>query len=376
MQLMSNLPSKKELLNSFKIGDLHIPVPIIQGGMGIGISLSGLASSVANMGGVGIISTVGIGFLKGGAGKNFRKKHIEALREEIGKARSLTRGVLGVNIMSVITNFSDTVRTSIEEGIDIIFAGAGLPLDLPKYLQPESHTKLVPIVSSGRAAEIICRKWKQNYNYLPDAFVVEGPKAGGHLGFKPDHLESLSNTLESLVREVKMVVLKMKSQFKKEIPIVAAGGIYNGGDMYSIMNEGASAVQLGTRFIATEECDAADGFKNAFIQAREEDIKIIKSPVGLPGRTIYNQFLMESDAGKRRPSGCRYNCIRTCDPKTTEYCIADALVEAYRGNLDDGFAFSGVNAGRISKITTVKKVFEELREGYERMKEQVEKRIR
>jgi nitronate monooxygenase len=359
-------------MNSFNIGDLKIPVPIIQGGMGIGISLSGLASAVANMGGVGIISTVGLGFLKEGPGKNYKKRHVDAIRDEIRKARALTKGVLGVNIMSVITNFSDTVRTSIEEGIDIIFAGAGLPLDLPKYLNANSKTKLVPIVSSGRAAEIICMKWKRNYDYLPDAFVVEGPKAGGHLGFKAEDIDDRNHSLDILVREVKQVVSKVKQQFKKEIPIVAAGGIYSGEDMYRIMNEGASAVQLGTRFVATEECDASAGFKNAFLDAKKEDIQIIKSPVGLPGRTIFNQFLRESGEGKRRPSVCKYNCIRTCDPKTTEYCIADALVQAYRGNLDDGFAFTGSNAGKIGKISTVKKVFEELKEGYEQLKSKLE----
>jgi len=351
-------------LKSFKIGDLRIAVPIIQGGMGIGISLSGLASAVANMGGIGVISTVGIGFLKEHPDKNYKRWHIEAIRNEIRKAKKLSKGVLGVNIMSVITNFSDMVRSSIEEGIDIIFAGAGLPLDLPKYLGGGVKTKLVPIVSSGRAASILCRKWQQNYDYLPDAFVVEGPKAGGHLGFKEVDLEKKSHSLENLVREVKQVVLSIKKQFNKEIPIIAAGGIYSGEDAYHIMNEGASAVQLGTRFIATEECDAADGFKDAIIHARDQDIQIIKSPVGLPGRTIFNGFLQETREGKRKPSGCKYNCIRTCDPKTTEYCIAQALVEAYKGNLKDGFAFTGSNAPRVSQISTVKKVFEELQAEY------------
>jgi nitronate monooxygenase len=337
--------------------------------MGIGVSLSGLASAVANMGGIGVISTVGIGFLKENPNKNYKQRHIESIRNEIRKAKSLTRGVLGVNIMSVITNFSDMVRTSIEEGIDIIFAGAGLPLDLPKYLGKGVKTKLVPIVSSGRAASILCQKWQQNYDYLPDAFVVEGPKAGGHLGFKSDQLQLQSHTLENLVLEVKNVVAEIKDKFNKSIPIIAAGGIFSGGDMFQIIKSGATAVQLGTRFVATEECDASTNFKNAFIEATDEDVQIIKSPVGMPGRTIYNQFLQESDEGKRKPSVCRYNCIRTCDPKTTEYCIASALLEAYRGNLDDGFAFTGSNAPRIGQITTVKKVFEELKEDYEQMED-------
>jgi nitronate monooxygenase len=312
-----------------------------------------------------VISTVGIGFLKEQPGKNYKKRHIEAIKNEIRKAKKLSKGILGVNIMSVITNFSDMVRTSMEEGIDIIFAGAGLPLDLPKYLKEGAKTKLVPIVSSGRAASIICRKWKQNYDYLPDAFVVEGPKAGGHLGFKEVDLDEKSHSLENLVREVKQVAQSIKKQFNKEIPIIAAGGIYSGEDAYHIINEGASAVQLGTRFVATKECDASDGFKHAFIRARDEDIQIIKSPVGLPGRTIFNRFLQESHDGKRRPAVCRYNCIRTCDPKTTAYCIAEALLEAYKGNLEDGFAFTGSNAGKVSQVSTVKEVIEEIQTEYE-----------
>ncbi|HDS07466.1 MAG TPA: nitronate monooxygenase, partial [Bacteroides sp.] len=320
--------------------------------MGIGISLSGLASAVANMGGVGVISTVGIGFIDGKTGTNFKVRHIDAIRREIRKARELTAGILGVNIMSVITNFSDMVRTSIEEGIDIIFSGAGLPLDLPKYLSEGIKTKLVPIVSSGRAASILIQKWKQNYNYIPDAFVVEGPKAGGHLGFKEDALENESNSLENLVSDVLEVTDEAKGKYDKEIPVIAAGGIHTGTDMLRFIDRGAAAVQLGTRFVATDECDASPEFKKAFITAREEDIQIIKSPVGMPGRTIYNNFLRETSEGKRKPASCKYNCIRSCNPKTTPYCIADALLSAYHGNLENGFAFTGSNAGRIYQITT------------------------
>jgi len=351
-------------LNSFKIGDLKIPVPVIQGGMGIGISLSGLASSVANMGGVGVISTVGIGFLSKDKQKSRRQNHIDAIRNEIRKARKLTDGVLGVNIMSVITNFSDMVKTSIEEGIDIIFAGAGLPLDLPKYLEKGIKTKLVPIVSSARAASIISQKWKQNYDYLPDAFVVEGPKAGGHLGFKADQIQNKENRLEKLVSDVLEVVREMKVKFNREIPVIAAGGIYTGKDMFRIMKRGASAVQMGTRFIATEECDASPEFKEAFIRAKTADIQIINSPVGMPGRAIYNKFLLEAGEGKRRPASCSFNCIKSCNPKTTRYCIADALLSAFNGKMDDGFAFTGTNAGKIKKITTVRKIFDDLKRGY------------
>ncbi|MBT7464269.1 MAG: nitronate monooxygenase [Bacteroidetes bacterium] len=337
--------------------------------MGIGISLSGLASAVANMGGIGVISTVGIGLIGNQTNANYRNRNIEAIRNEIRKAREQTVGVLGVNIMSVITNFSDMVRTTIEEGIDVIFSGAGLPLDLPKYLGEGIKTKLVPIVSSARAASLLCQKWKQNFNYLPDAFVVEGPKAGGHLGFKAHDLDNENNKLENLVSDVLRVTEDMKAKYGKDIPVIAAGGIFDGEDMYQIMERGAAAVQLGTRFVATEECDASIEFKNAIVQAKEEDVRIIKSPVGMPGRTIFNKFLSEANEGKRRPEFCRNNCIKSCNPKTTSYCISEALLAAYQGNLTNGFAFTGANAGRVTKISTVSKIFTELKKEYQSAKQ-------
>ncbi len=357
-------------MKGFKIGDLKIKLPIIQGGMGIGISMSGLASAVANMGGIGIISTVAIGLTDPKKNVNYKRRNVEILQKEIRKARELTRGVIGVNIMSVLTDFSEMVKTSIDEGIDIIFSGAGLPLDLPKYLQKGNHTKLVPIVSSGRAANILCTKWKQNYDYLPDALVVEGPKAGGHLGFKANALEEIGNTLENLVLDVVNVVKEIKTKYKKDIPVIAAGGIFTGSDMFNIMKRGADAVQLGTRFVATRECDASDAFKNAFVNAKEQDIQIIKSPVGMPGRTIFNKFLGEAVLGMRKPKVCKHNCIKSCDPKTTSYCISEALYEAYRGNLEDGFVFTGANAGRIDKISNVSDVINELTVEYEEAEKQ------
>lgn len=351
-------------MKPFNIGDLKIPVPIIQGGMGIGISLSGLASAVANMGGIGVISSVAIGLIDTKHNSGYRQNNIEGLRNEIRKAREMTKGILGVNIMAVLSDFSDMVKTSLEEKIDIIFAGAGLPLDLPSYLGKGSKTKLVPIVSSGRAASIISTKWKQNYDYLPDAFVVEGPLAGGHLGFKAEMLSSENNTLEKILADVLGVTSDIREKYKINIPVIAAGGIFTGSDVLKFLKKGASAVQMGTRFVATKECDASDEFKNAFIEAEEENIQIIKSPVGLPGRTIFNNFLKEAYEGKRKPPSCNYHCIKSCNPKTTLYCIAKALHSAYKGNLADGFAFTGANAALVKKISTVKKVFEDLKKEY------------
>lgn len=356
------------MLKSFHINDLKVPLPIVQGGMGVGISLSGLASAVANMGGIGIISSVAIGLTNTTGSSNYKKNNIQTLRDEIRKARSMSSGVLGVNIMTVITNFQDMVKTSIEEGIDIIFSGAGLPLDLPKYLNKGDKTKLVPIVSSARAASIISEKWLNNYNYLPDAFVVEGPKAGGHLGFKSNMIENQNNDLDHLVDDVLEVSKNLEQKHNRKVPIIAAGGIYSGADIYHYLNKGVSAAQLGTRFVATEECDASEIFKEAFVQAKAEDVEIIKSPVGMPGRTIFNQFLKDAMNGDRRPAICRHHCIKTCNPKTTLFCIADALISAYNGNLSTGFAFTGSNVAQVTKISKVQQVFEDIKKEYQQAK--------
>ena len=344
-------------MRSLQIGDLTIPIPIVQGGMGIGISLSGLAAAVAFEGGIGTIASVGLGLIHGTPGKSYRQNNIDGLVKEIRLARQLTTGVLAVNIMSVLTNFSELVQTAIKEKIDIIFSGAGLPLNLPQFKTRESKTKLVPIVSSGRAAHIITKKWLQNYNYLPDAFVVEGPKAGGHLGFSLNDLNSQAHDINTLVRDVLEVTDEIAKEHQKEVPVIAAGGILSGSQMHELINIGASAVQLGTSFIGTAECDASDKFKEAFINAGESKIRLIKSPVGLPGRAIENDFLLAAERGEKRPKNCKHNCIKSCDPKTTNYCIAEALLAAYYGNLDSGFAFSGAYGYKIKSISSVQEVF-------------------
>lgn len=359
-------------MNSLHLGNLTIPTPIIQGGMGVGISLSSLASAVANMGGVGVIATVAIGLLDNSPInselakiKNYKQANIEALRREIRRARELSSGVIGVNIMNVLTDFSEMVKTSIEEKIDIIFSGAGLPLDLPQYLTKDSNTKLVPIVSSARAASIICSKWKQNYNYLPDAIVVEGPLAGGHLGYKLNELENEDKQLEVILKEVLEVTKQIQETYNHTIPVIAGGGISNGKEMYDIMKLGASGVQIGSKFIASFECDAADEFKQNFLNATKETIAIISSPVGMPGRAIVNDFLLEANAGNRRPEYCKYHCIKSCNPKTTLYCIADALSYAQQGKLDRGFAFAGAKAYKEDKIRSVSEIITTLVDEYQ-----------
>ncbi len=328
--------------------------------MGIGVSLSGLAAAVANEGGVGVISSAGLGLLYKDFSSNFMEAYIYGLQEEIRKAREKTMGVIGVNIMVAMTNFADMVKTSIAEKVDIIFSGAGLPLDLPSFLQKDSTTKLVPIVSSARAAKLICEKWKNNYDYLPDAIVVEGPKAGGHLGFKPEQITDENFSLERLIPEVVHEVRQIELAYHATIPVIAAGGIYSGQDMFDIMQLGASGVQMGTRFVTTDECDASAAFKQTYIDAKKEDIEIIKSPVGMPGRAIHNSFLEKVKDGEKQPQACPYHCIKTCDISKSPYCIIAALYSAFKGNFKTGYAFAGSNAFKATKITSVKETVQSL----------------
>ncbi|MFZ5941754.1 MAG: NAD(P)H-dependent flavin oxidoreductase [Bacteroidota bacterium] len=348
-------------MKPLKIGNFTIAVPVIQGGMGVGISLSGMAAAVANEGGVGVISSAGLGLLYRNKGADYLEASIQGLKEELRKVREKTVGVIGVNIMVAMSNFADMVKTAIAEKADIIFSGAGLPLNMPGFLTKDSVTRLVPIVSSGRAAKIICSKWKQEYDYLPDAIVVEGPKAGGHLGFKREQLNDENYSLEHLIPEVVEVVREFEERYGVKIPVIAAGGVYTGGHIREMLSLGASGVQMGTRFVTTTECDASEAFKMSYINAEEEDLEIITSPVGMPGRAIRNKFLDKVKLGQKQPINCPYKCIRTCEVSTSPYCIITALYNAYRGNLNSGYAFAGANAFLSRKIISVKQTFEELK---------------
>jgi len=347
-------------LPSLKIGDKISRLPIVQGGMGVGISMAGLASAVAEQGGVGVISAAMPGIAEADVAKNAQQANIRVLRREIRKARQKTDGVLGVNIMVALTHFEDMVRTAVAEGADVIFVGAGLPLSLPGLLPEGVGTRLAPIVSSARAARIICQKWKSRFDVLPDAIVVEGPQAGGHLGFTRSQIDDPNFSLEKLVAEVLAAVQVYQNREGLPIPVIAAGGIFSGQDIYRFLKLGASGVQLGTRFVATHECDAEDGFKQTFLKARKEDLVIIDSPVGMPGRVVRNRFVDEINRGGKKPFACPFHCIKTCDPKKSPYCIALALANAKKGRLTNGFAFAGQNAHRVHRIVSVKELIDSL----------------
>jgi len=353
----------------FKIGGLDIRLPIVQGGMGVGISLSKLASAVANEGGIGVISSVGIGMLDEYGGKGGSIANIEGLRAEIRKARELSAGVIGVNIMAALSDFGKMLKTAMQEQADIIFVGAGLMLKIPEEIDlsflEKAKSKIAPIVSSDRAAKIIFSYWDKHYSHVPDAVVVEGPLAGGHLGFKRNALDNPAVTLENILSGVRKVISDFEVKYKKKIPIIAGGGIHDGGDIARLLANGADAVQMGTRFVATEECDASAAFKQSYIDSRQEDIVIINSPVGLPGRAINCDYLKEVAQGHRKPINCRWKCLHGCDYHTAPYCIARALTNAQQGHLEEGFAFCGANAHKITGLVKVKELIAGLKQEFE-----------
>ena len=359
--------SKFEVMKNLKIGDLIARLPIVQGGMGVGISLSGLASAVAREGGIGVISSAGLGVIYKQHSKDYREASIYGLREELRKAREATRGVIGVNVMVAMSNFADMVRTAVEEKADIIFSGAGLPLNLPSFLSAGMKTKLAPIVSSARAAKLICRKWFSEFRYTPDAIVLEGPKAGGHLGYKREEINDADHALEHTLPEVMAEVRQIEEAQGCHIPVIAAGGIYTGEDIYRIMQLGADAVQMGTRFVTTEECDADVRFKECYLNATPADIEIIQSPVGMPGRAVHTGFLDRVKQGLMIPKACPFDCIKTCDMVHSPYCIMLALYNAFRGRMQQGYAFCGANAWRAEKIQSVREVIQSLSAEFDRL---------
>ena len=347
---------------ALRIGDLVARIPVIQGGMGVGISLSELAGAVAAQGGIGTISAAQIGFRNPEFAKNPIETNLKVIKEEIEKAREIAKGgIIAINIM-VATQFYDRyVKAAIDAGVDMIVSGAGLPMTLPKIAE-NAKTKLAPIVSSVKSADVICKYWLKKFSRLPDLVVIEGPKAGGHLGFSREQLDHIDEM--DYDKEIVDIIAKVKEYAKiqeKEIPVVVAGGIYDREDMEHVMALGADGVQVATRFVTTYECDADEAYKKAYLDAKKEDIIIVQSPVGMPGRAILNPFLKKVKEGKI-PHGRCYNCISTCKPLETPYCITEALSNAAEGNIDNGLLFCGANAYRSTKMEYVKDIMQEFSE--------------
>lgn len=347
--------SRKPLI----IGDLKAKVPLVQGGMGVGVSLSGLAGAVAKAGGVGIISTAQIGYREPDFNQNPIGVNLRTIAKEIEKAREKAEGgIIGVNIMVATKRYEDYVKAAVKAGVDLVVSGAGLPIKLPELVEG-SITKIAPIVSSVKSANVILRMWDKKYGRTADMVVIEGPKAGGHLGFKKeelDHIDELDYDNEIL--GIMDVVKTYADKYQRQIPVVFGGGIYEKKDVDHYLDMGLDGVQVASRFVTTYECDADEKYKQTYIDAKKEDIIIVNSPVGMPGRAIRNHFTEKNCEGIYKPTMCR-QCIQTCNPKETPYCITDALLNAVQGNVEDALLFCGANAYKAEKIEHVEDIFNE-----------------
>lgn len=351
----------KMKFNPLKIGNLTAKIPVIQGGMGVGISLHRLAGAVAAEGGIGIISTAQIGFRDEGFDTDPLGTNLKAIEREILQARALAKGgIIGVNIMVATRNYEEYVRAAVKAGVDLIISGAGLPMSLPA-LTEGSNTKIAPIVSGVKSAQVIFKYWLKKFDRLPDLVVIEGPKAGGHLGFSYEQLEQYLSGELDYDEEIKGIIKFVKGcaeEHQTEIPVAVAGGIYTRGDAEHAIELGADAVQMATRFVTTYECDACNAYKQAYISASKGDITLTKSPVGMPGRAIRNAFLNRAKEG-RIPHGKCHLCLSTCKPAETPYCITDALVNAAEGRLEDALLFCGTNAYRATGLEYVHDIMRE-----------------
>ena len=351
-----------------RIKDKTLELPVIQGGMGVGVSLGGLAGAVASCGGMGCISAAHPGYWEPDFHSAPNGANLRAVKEEIAKARALSggRGLVAVNLMVPMRQYAPLVRAAVEGGADAIISGAGLPLELPG-LTAGSHVALAPIVSSGRAAKLILKTWDKKYGVTADFLAIEGCKAGGHLGFKEeDLLAGTTQTLEEILPQVLAETAPYEEKYGHPIPVFVAGGGLTGQDLIRFRALGAAGVQIATRFIATEECDASQAYKDAIIRAKQEDVRIIHSPVGMPGRAIRSPLVERMEAGERRAPAWCAGCIKTCDPAQTPYCITHALIEAVKGNWEEGLFFCGAEVERVDRMSIVAQVLEEYRTALER----------
>lgn len=347
-------------LKPLQIGDLTIEYPIIQGGMGVGISRSNLAGAVSANGGLGIISTAQIGYDEEEFDKNQEQANLSAIHKHIKKAKEIAKGrPVGVNIMVATKDYPAYVKASVDAGADVIISGAGLPVHLPEYVG-DSGCKIAPIVSSEKAAMLMLRNWEKKYQRTADFVVIEGPQAGGHLGFKEEQLSHITaKEYEEEIQKIIAVVKEYGERFGQAIPVIVAGGIFDHEDICHALSLGADGVQIASRFVATAECDADERYKQAYIEAKKEDIEIVMSPVGMPGRALKNAFVQKIEKKPLPVSRC-FNCLEKCNPAKVPYCITKALINAVRGDIENGLIFVGANVGRIKKMTNVHDLMAEL----------------
>lgn len=366
-------------IKPLKMGSVEAKLPLIQGGMGVGISLGGLAGAVAKEGGVGIISTAQIGFREPDFDSDSLTANLRAVKKEFDKARAIApQGVIGFNIMVATRCYEEYVKAAIAAGADIIISGAGLPMDLPKIAEEavresgrQTPPVLAPIISTEKAARVVLKYWDRKYKKMPELLVVEGPLAGGHLGFTREQLDEfetkpqqggvdISASYETEIGSIFRTVRSFEEKYGRKIAVALAGGIACREQAERAFAFGADAIQVASRFVTTEECDADIRYKEAYINAEEKDIIIVKSPVGMPGRAIRNRFMDRVMSGEKIPHSPCHQCLHTCSPSDIPYCITDALVNAAKGQVDDALLFCGANAWKAEKIETVKEVIQSL----------------
>ena len=345
----------------WRVGEKEVRLPLIQGGMGVGISLGNLAGAVAAEGGVGIISTAQIGFREPDFDRNPEAANRRAIEKEMKRARDISPdGIIGCNIMVALRDYEDHVKASAAAGADLIISGAGLPAELPRLVQG-TRTKIAPIVSTEKSAKVILKYWERKFRRTADLVVIEGPEAGGHLGFGREALEHYTEAvyMEEMKRIVD-VVRGYERKFDKKIPVAAAGGIYDREDVERVMRTGVDGVQVASRFVTTKECDADIRYKEAYIHASKEDIVIVQSPVGMPGRAILNPFMKCVMLGEKVSHTACHRCLAKCNPAEIPYCITDALIAAAEGRIEEALLFCGAKAYKAERIETVKEVVESL----------------
>lgn len=345
-----------------------LEVPIVQGGMGIGVSLEKLAGAVAAAGGMGTLSAAFCGFREPDFRENSREANLRALKRQIGKAKEIARGagLVAVNVMTAAAQYADSVRTALQAGADAVVCGAGLPRDLPALAAEAGNDRaaLAPVVSGGRTAALLCRLWDRHYGRVPDFVVLEGPLAGGHLGFSHEEAREAQagrpRPLSALLKEVLEALAPFREKYGRDIPVFVAGGVKNGAEMRRYMDQGAAGAQFATRFIAARECDASPAYKRILLNAEKEDITIVRSPVGMPGRALNSPLVRRVEAGTQPKITRCSHCLSACGCETAPYCISKALIAAVEGDWENGLFFCGANAGEVRRLTTVSEQMDQI----------------